>query len=203
MERRLAGACIPVWECVQPRRRSGARRGLFGGAADRRWMAAHTGARAVAHTPRGGAGTDDHGRVRAAHSRTPRIVTTRRQTVLVTDGEHRAALAVVRSLGRAGHDVQVASPLRRSLAGASRYARGCHRVAEPLAEPDGFVDDVRRVIRERGVEVVIPITDAALFALLSRRDDLGDAVLPWPDEQRVRDLADKALVVEAAREVAI
>src|SRR5918999_996850 len=160
MERRLAGACIPVWQCVRPRRRSGARRGLFGGAADRRWMAAHA-------------------------------------------GDPRAALAVVRSLGRAGHDVQVTSPLRRSLAGASRYARGCHRVAEPLAEPDRFVDDVRRVIRECGVEIVIPITDAALFALLSRRDDLGDAVLPWPDEQRVRDLADKALVVEAAREVAI
>src|SRR5918992_3368464 len=180
MERRLAGACIPVWQRVRPRRRSGARRGLFGGAADRRWMAAHAGARAVAHTPRGGAGTDDHGRVRAAHSRTPRVVTARRQTVLVTDGEHRAALAVVRSLGRAGHDVQVASSSPWSLAGASRYVRGRRTVTNPLAAPDQFVDDIRRLIRAHGIRTVIPITDEALLALVSRRDDLGDVVLPWP-----------------------
>ena len=43
--------------------------------------------------------------------------------VLVTDGEQRAALAIVRSLGRAGHDVYVCSSRHRSLAGASRYAR--------------------------------------------------------------------------------
>ena len=30
-----------------------------------------------------------------------------RRTVLVTDGEQRAALALVRALGRAGHDVYV------------------------------------------------------------------------------------------------
>ena len=41
-----------------------------------------------------------------------------KRTVLVTDGEQRAALAVVRSLGRAGHAVHVVSTRDASLAGA-------------------------------------------------------------------------------------
>jgi predicted ATP-grasp superfamily ATP-dependent carboligase len=130
-------------------------------------------------------------------------MTTKARNVLVTDGEHRAALAVVRSLGHAGHSVYVASPSARSLAGASRYVRGRDMVTDPLAAPDRFADDVCRVIRARGIEIVIPITDPALLALVSRRHDLGDAVLPWPDAERVRQVADKALVIDVARELGV
>ena len=38
-------------------------------------------------------------------------------TILVTDGEERSALAVVRSLGRAGYCVHVAARTRRDAAG--------------------------------------------------------------------------------------
>jgi predicted ATP-grasp superfamily ATP-dependent carboligase len=125
------------------------------------------------------------------------------RSVLVTDGEQRAALAVVRSLGRAGYTVRVASSLRRSLAGASRFAQGRDVVADPLAAPGQFVDDVQRLIRRHEIALVIPITDAALLALSSRRGELGDVVLPWPDAATVRRVADKSVVAATAQAVGI
>ncbi|MFN2564896.1 MAG: ATP-grasp domain-containing protein [Gemmatimonadaceae bacterium] len=128
---------------------------------------------------------------------------TQRPAVLVTDGEDRAALAVVRSLGRAGYRLHVAARSRRSIAGASRHVSTRDVVADPLQSPSRFVDDVVAVVHRRGIAVVIPITDAALLALTADRSRLGDVLLPWPSAERVRRVADKALVTDAARELGI
>ena len=123
--------------------------------------------------------------------------------VLVADGEQRAALAIVRSLGWAGHHVEVASSLARSIGGASRHAKRSHRVADSLAAPEAFADDVRRLVREHKIEILLPVTDASLLALASRRDEFGDVTLPWPDAELIRAVADKAVVTDVARELGI
>ena len=51
--------------------------------------------------------------------------------VLVTDGEYRAALACVRSLGRAGYSCFVIGPGKGDLAGASRHCRGSAALTDP------------------------------------------------------------------------
>ncbi|HLB54002.1 MAG TPA: ATP-grasp domain-containing protein [Gemmatimonadales bacterium] len=118
----------------------------------------------------------------------------------MTDGEQRAALAVVRSLGRAGHQVHVVSARRNSLAGASRYARTRSWLPDPLEAPEEFAAAVAALVRRHGIEVVLPITDASLFALGARREGLAPALLPVPDCDRLRAVADKELVTrEAAR----
>jgi hypothetical protein len=58
-----------------------------------------------------------------------------RASVLLTDGEARATLAITRSLGRAGYIVHVASTDGRSLAGASRYCQEDHAVGNPEIHP--------------------------------------------------------------------
>lgn len=123
--------------------------------------------------------------------------------VLVTDGEQRAALAVVRSLGRAGHRVDVCSPRRHSLAGVSRYASAHHTVAEPLSAPESFVDAVARIVRERAIELVIPVAEPALFALLPARHRLGGARIPFPVADAVRRLHDKREVLATASALGI
>jgi predicted ATP-grasp superfamily ATP-dependent carboligase len=121
-----------------------------------------------------------------------------RPVVLVTDGDRRTALAVVRSLGLAGYPVRVAAPSRRSIAAVSRHARWSDVVADPAQSPGAFVDDVVRLVREHDVRFVIPVTDAALLALTRERDRLGHASLPWPGADAVRSVADKAQVAAAA-----
>jgi len=117
--------------------------------------------------------------------------------VLVTDGEQRAALALVRALGGAGHTVHVCSQRGRSIAGASRYCRTEHRASDALATPDRFVDDVVALLRAQQVDVVIPVAEPAILALLPARERLG-ACVPFVDACTFRRISDKALLLEAA-----
>jgi predicted ATP-grasp superfamily ATP-dependent carboligase len=120
------------------------------------------------------------------------------RSVLVTDGEQRAALALVRSLGRAGHRVFACASRDRSIAGASRYCRSAARVADPLTDPEAFLSDVARLVREWEIDVLIPVTEAALLSLLPARTRLGGAEIPFADIETVRRVSDKALVLEVA-----
>jgi predicted ATP-grasp superfamily ATP-dependent carboligase len=117
--------------------------------------------------------------------------------VLVTDGEQRAALAVVRSLGRAGHQVHIGATRSRSLAGASRFAKTQTALPDPLVAPETFRGAVADLIRTREIDVVLPVTDASVFALAERRDEVG-AVLPVPEFAQLRAVADKALITRKA-----
>jgi len=123
--------------------------------------------------------------------------------VLVTDGDQRATLAVVRSLGAAGHTVDVCSEQGRSLAGASVFASAEHRVASALDTPDAFVRDIRSVIATRKIDTLIPMTEAALLALLPVRDSLPGVLIPFPDAGAFERISDKAAVLATARTVGI
>jgi predicted ATP-grasp superfamily ATP-dependent carboligase len=120
-----------------------------------------------------------------------------RRSVVVTDGEQRAALATVRSLGRAGYDVYVSASRARSLAGASRYCAGSDRVADPLREPSNFVADVRRVVAKRRADLLLPVTEAALLAILPNRAQFN-CVIPFADWRDFADICDKKTVLARA-----
>lgn len=125
------------------------------------------------------------------------------RVVLVTDGEQRAALAVVRSLGRAGHTVYVCSSRGRSLAGASRYCRRELRVSDALADPAVFRENVARLVRTLSVDVLLPVSEAAMHALLPVRRCLAPATLPFGEHEGFRRICDKRLVLEAAPQFGI
>jgi len=124
--------------------------------------------------------------------------------VLVTDGTERAALAVVRSLGRAGHPIHVASDRLRCLAGASRWSRTERRVPSPLDDPGAFREGIRDMVSSERIGVVLAISEASLLALLEERDSLPEGViLPFPDLGRFLQVTDKARVLEEARALGI
>src|SRR4029079_14367233 len=96
-----------------------------------------------------------------------RLLSVDRRRVLVTDGEQRASLAVVRSLGRAGYDVYETSKQGKSLAGASRYSLVVTPVPEALSAPDAFAVDVQRLMTAWSIDLLLPVTEASLLALLA------------------------------------
>ncbi|HEU4588617.1 MAG TPA: ATP-grasp domain-containing protein [Gemmatimonadales bacterium] len=124
-------------------------------------------------------------------------------TVLVTDGEQRAALAVVRSLGRAGLRPVVCSTSGRSLAGRSRYAAVEVAVPDPLREPGSFADAVAQAARREQAALVLPIAEPAMLAILAARDTLLPARVPFPSLETFRRVSDKALLMQVAPEVGI
>lgn len=117
------------------------------------------------------------------------------ETILVTDGEQRAALAVVRSLGRIGYRVMVCSSVRHSLSGASRHCRRSSLVPDALDDPRAYARSVQRLAREWDIEITIPITEASLLAV---RDELPGVTVPFPTTDRFRAICDKRAVLSKA-----
>lgn len=123
--------------------------------------------------------------------------------ILVSDGEQRAALAVVRSLGRAGHRVFVCSTRSRPLAGASRYAKDAFPVPDPLGCPAAFADEVARLVERLGADLLLPVADPSATALLPRRERFLPAVIPYPSWESYARISDKACALGAAAAVGI
>ena len=128
---------------------------------------------------------------------------TARVPVLVTDGEQRAALAVVRSLGKAGYAPIVCSREARSLAGVSRYAAASVHVPDPLTRAAEFTPAIAAAVREHAVRVVVPVTEPSSLALLGAADQLSGAVIAGPSLDSFRAISDKEHMLDVAREVGL
>src|SRR4051812_37619019 len=125
-----------------------------------------------------------------------------RRRILVTDGTQRSSLAVVRSLGRAGHTVFVCAPRVPSLAGSSKYSFAEAAVANALDAPAQLVGDVADLIERWRIDTLIPITEPSLLALLPERESLG-VLIPWPDAETFRAISDKKALLSAAASLGI
>lgn len=123
--------------------------------------------------------------------------------VLVTDGEQRAALAIVRSLGQAGYAVFVAATRTPSLAGASRWAMNEHAVPDSLSHPLAYVDTLVEIAGRESVGLILPVTEASLLAVLSARERFSGLSLPFSDLETFRRVSDKQLVLDTARSVGV
>jgi len=112
--------------------------------------------------------------------------------VLITDGNERAALAAARSLRAAGHEVHVAADVNPCLAGVSRGVHRCLSHADPLCDPSAYAAELGALVRERGIDLVLPLADPSVEAVLEHRTALPrETVLPFPDLQTYQAASDK------------
>lgn len=118
--------------------------------------------------------------------------------MLVTDAGQRSALAIVRSLGRAGHRVYVSAGRAHSLAGASRYSRGEVVVADALSEPARFLHDIRAAVGRWGIDTLIPVTEPSLLAILPAAGEFSGVQIPFADAETFRRVSNKPLLLETA-----
>ena len=125
-----------------------------------------------------------------------------RPTVIVTDGEQRAALAVVRSLGAKYRCVVTASSTS-SLAGGSKFCARSLVVPDALERPDDFAETIVALSAAEKAALVLPISEASLLSLLPVRDRLLPAVVPFPDFEAFSALSDKQRLLEEASELGI
>ena len=102
--------------------------------------------------------------------------------VLVLDGNQNQAVASVRSLAKAGHEVLVGESRSWSKAG---WSRSCHRsfqYPDPHRDAAGFVARISEVAGQQSGTLVLPMTEATTLPLSEQRDALltagGRLVLP-------------------------
>jgi len=87
-------------------------------------------------------------------------------SILITDGEARAALAAARSLGRAGYAVHVVSSTGQSIAGASRWCRSEHRAEDPDDAPEAWATRIESLACQLHAHV-LPTTEVAIGSLFA------------------------------------
>lgn len=124
--------------------------------------------------------------------------------IIVTDADTRTALAAVRSLARAGHAVITVSSEPKTLAGSSRYPIHNELVPSASDDPDAFVGALARLAGEHGVELVLPVTDDAIQAVLRspvRLPAHTRAIVPGREAYEA--LSDKAELIDRARDAGL
>jgi predicted ATP-grasp superfamily ATP-dependent carboligase len=90
--------------------------------------------------------------------------------VLVLDGHSAAALAFVRSLGRAGHWIAVGTNAgAAATAEVSRYCRASFRHPVSTEDTSGFLDAVAQFARLNSIDLIIPATDWTTLPLSAHR----------------------------------
>jgi predicted ATP-grasp superfamily ATP-dependent carboligase len=127
-----------------------------------------------------------------------------KRRVLVTDGNNRAALAITRSLGRAGHTVIVGDRRPSGIAQASRYCAERVVYPDPAKHEAEFAESLAAEITRREIDAVLPVSDVPTIILSERRDlfEPACAVLA-PGATAVMRAADKGEMVRLARRLGV
>lgn len=120
--------------------------------------------------------------------------------ILLTDGQQRKTLAAARALGRHGLEVLVSEETRFAPALFSKYCCQPLVSPSPLHQPAQFADWLYRTVRRYHVEMLIPMDDASMAAVMERRAQFEQVCcLPLPSAAAYRVAADKAAATQQAR----
>lgn len=124
--------------------------------------------------------------------------------ILVLDGNQRAALAAVRSLGSKGLWVAVGEKSPTSLAGLSRFCSLRVGYADPFSASRQFFDSILQQIQEHRITFLLPITEATTYVILKYRSELPDSViLPFPTSETVEKVANKNELFALAKKLGV
>lgn len=112
------------------------------------------------------------------------------------------ALGIIRSLARAGVEVLAADHDPRALGLLSRYATAVP-MADPLTEPERFIEDLLALGRGRGAGGVLFPTHDEAIATIGPHEAEVDAVLrrPWSPWEVMRRIIDKGHQHATARRI--
>lgn len=124
-------------------------------------------------------------------------------TVLLTLGRLPKGLDLARSFRQAGYRVVVADPFRWHLMRVSRAVSRSYQVPAPSVDPDGYLDELERIIRRENVSMVVPISEESMYvAALKAR--LGSSVDIYAmSQEELLALHDKLRFIETAAAIGL
>jgi len=124
--------------------------------------------------------------------------------VLVLDAQKRQGLVTIRSLSQRGLRVTAGSHRRFSIGGWSRYAADRLAHPDPVTDPAVFIASVERELRHHEYDLVVPMTNKTLAALLEHRTRIeAHTILPFAPTDTLITALDKAETIAAARTLGV
>lgn len=123
--------------------------------------------------------------------------------VLVLDGNQFSTLSIVRSLGRKNIQVTV-GVIENSHPGIATYSRYCKQLvtyADPLVNPQKFVEDIIAIVSRNSFDLMIPVTENTALPLAKQRAAIEPYCrLALPDNASLELAIDKNRTFEIAAE---
>ncbi|MEM1558543.1 MAG: ATP-grasp domain-containing protein [Thermoproteota archaeon] len=120
--------------------------------------------------------------------------------VIVTDASERAALAVIRSLGKKGIEVIAADSTRFNAGFLSKYCSKKFIYPSPIEKKSKFIDSMLHLVRNENFDLLIPITDFTMIPILENRDEFENhvrvAAPPWEIAIKAYDKAQTIKIAE-------
>lgn len=124
--------------------------------------------------------------------------------VLVTDSSERAALAVIRSLGRRGVEVVAADSISFNSGFLSKYRSRRIIYPSPQRNKKKFVDWMLRLVMNESFDLLIPITGFTMVPILEQRDEIEKYVkVATPPYEIAIKALDKTRTIKIAEECGI
>ena len=124
--------------------------------------------------------------------------------VLVTQGEAKQTLGIVRGLGKKGHETGVISMGRHSIHGFavasfSKYCKRHHKVTTYTNE-EQFISELITILQKTEYDIVIPVGAPFVGWLTKNRDRIEVyAKIPFPDYDDITFFEDKMKTAELAK----
>ena len=124
--------------------------------------------------------------------------------ILVTDADRTSAVSIIRSLGRRGWRVIAADSNPRSIGFHSRYARDRLVYPDPTTAPKACVDALYRAVVEKGIRLVLPVTDEVIHPLSHARRRFDSVCrLALPSGEALEVVTDKGRSLALAQELEV
>jgi predicted ATP-grasp superfamily ATP-dependent carboligase len=96
--------------------------------------------------------------------------------VLVTDASERAALAIIRSLGKKGIKVVAADATGFNAGFLSKHCVYKVIYPSPMENKEKFIKSLLHLAKNMKLDLLIPVTDYTMMPILERRDEFEDYV---------------------------
>lgn len=121
--------------------------------------------------------------------------------VLVTDASERAALAVIRSLGKKNIEVAAGDSTRFSMGFTSKYCKQRILYPSPETEKTKFARALLKKVKDESFDALIPITDMAMVPIVERKEDFEQFTkVAAPDFSTATKVLDKIETFKIARQ---
>lgn len=125
-------------------------------------------------------------------------------TILVTDAGRGSAISIIRSLGHRGWRVIAADADTHSPGFWSRYAQEQLCYPAPETAPDEYVTRLYQAVCEQKIDLIIPVTDAAILPLSRARAQFEEVCqLALPENTALAVTRDKLKTLELAGRVGV
>lgn len=121
--------------------------------------------------------------------------------ILVTCGLFYPSVALVRAMHGVGGRIDVADPFKLAPALHSHAVDKGHVVAAPAREPLRFVEDVAKIVEDRGIDLIVPSFEDGFY--LSRYADRLGAEIFSPPFSAIEVLHNKARFVDLCGELGL